>query len=121
MECSRLASTKYPVSTLSPVLLQWVYLWVFTPLWVESMRLSSVPDASNVIVSQDGQPFPERLLLELKHMIISHHGQYDYGSPKVPMTLEALALHYLDSLDSKIHTFSQLIAEDAAEGIGLKI
>ena len=63
------------------------------------------------IVSQDGQPFPERLLLELKHLIISHHGQYDYGSSKLPMTLEAITLHLLDNVDAKLASFTQLMTD----------
>ncbi len=63
------------------------------------------------IVQQDGQPFPARLLLELKHLIISHHGQYEYGSSKLPMTLEAVALHHLDNLDAKLANFTQLITD----------
>jgi len=59
-----------------------------------------------------GEPFPEELLLRLKHMIVSHHGTHEFGSPKVPMTLEAIALHYLDNLDAKIHTFSREIRDD---------
>src|ERR1700704_4950519 len=46
--------------------------------------------------------FPEALKILLEHMIISHHGQYDFGSPKLPMFPEALMLHYLDDLDSKM-------------------
>ncbi len=45
-------------------------------------------------------------------MIVSHHGSYEFGSPKLPMTLEAVALHYLDNLDAKIHTFSREIRDD---------
>ncbi|MCH2113723.1 MAG: OB-fold nucleic acid binding domain-containing protein [Pirellulales bacterium] len=63
------------------------------------------------IVAQDGQPFPDRLLLELKHMIISHHGQYEYGSSKLPMTLEAITLHLLDNLDAKLANFTQLMTD----------
>jgi 3'-5' exoribonuclease len=59
-----------------------------------------------------GEPFPAHLLLRLKHMIVSHHGSYEFGSPKLPMTLEAVALHYLDNLDAKIHTFSREIRDD---------
>jgi len=59
-----------------------------------------------------GEPFPSELLLRLKHMIVSHHGPPDYGSPKLPMTLEAIALHYLDNLDAKLHTFSREIRDD---------
>jgi 3'-5' exoribonuclease len=46
--------------------------------------------------------FPAELKSLLEHMIISHHGQYDFGSPKLPMFPEALMLHYLDDLDSKM-------------------
>jgi len=59
-----------------------------------------------------GEPMPDELVLRLKHMIVSHHGQYEYGSPKLPMTLEAVALHHLDNLDAKIHAFEQLIRAD---------
>jgi 3'-5' exoribonuclease len=46
--------------------------------------------------------FPPELKTLLEHLIISHHGQYDFGSPKLPMFPEALMLHYLDDLDSKM-------------------
>jgi 3'-5' exoribonuclease len=59
-----------------------------------------------------GESVPEELVLRIKHMIVSHHGQYEYGSPKLPMTLEAVALHQLDNLDAKMHSFEQLIRDD---------
>jgi len=59
-----------------------------------------------------GEPFPAELLLRLKHMIASHHGTYEFGSPKLPMTIEAIALHLLDNLDAKIHAFSREIRDD---------
>ena len=46
--------------------------------------------------------FPEDLSLVLKHMIVSHHGTRDFGSPEPPKTLEAVVLYYLDELDAKI-------------------
>jgi len=46
--------------------------------------------------------FPDELKTLVEHMVISHHGQYEFGSPKLPMFPEALMLHYLDDLDSKI-------------------
>jgi 3'-5' exoribonuclease len=59
-----------------------------------------------------GEALPDELVLRLKHMIVSHHGQYEFGSPKLPMTLEAVALHHLDNLDAKIHSFDQLMRDD---------
>jgi 3'-5' exoribonuclease len=47
--------------------------------------------------------FPRELAMLLQHMLLSHHGQYEFGSPKLPMTVEATILNYLDDLDSKIN------------------
>jgi 3'-5' exoribonuclease len=46
--------------------------------------------------------FPPALLLHLEHLLLSHHGEYEWGSPKRPKTLEALVLHALDDLDAKL-------------------
>jgi 3'-5' exoribonuclease len=59
-----------------------------------------------------GEPFPRELLLRLKHMIVSHHGTHEFGSPKLPMTPEAIALHHLDNLDAKTHSFTRDIKDD---------
>lgn len=58
------------------------------------------------------EPFPPELLLRLKHLIVSHHGTLEFGSPRLPMTPEAIFLHYLDNLDAKVHTFVRDIEED---------
>jgi 3'-5' exoribonuclease len=59
-----------------------------------------------------GATFPHETLLRLKHLIVSHHGSYEFGSPKLPMTPEAIALHHLDNLDAKVNEFASLIAGD---------
>ena len=64
----------------------------------------------------DNYVFPYELALRLKHMIVSHHGRLEFGSPKVPMTLEAVALSYIDDLDAKIRNFKQLMDDDANDG-----
>jgi 3'-5' exoribonuclease len=56
--------------------------------------------------------FPVDLNLQVKHMILAHHGRYEYGSPRRPKTLEAIALHHLENLDAQVNRFEQLI-EDA--------
>jgi 3'-5' exoribonuclease len=68
-------------------------------------KVAKVPDLT-------GEPFPAEQLLRLKHMILSHHGTYEFGSPKLPMTPEAIALHYLDNLDAKVHSFTRDIRDD---------
>ena len=55
-------------------------------------RLAAIPD------------FPVELKTLLEHLIISHHGEYEFGSPKLPMFPEALLLHYMDDLDSKMES-----------------
>jgi 3'-5' exoribonuclease len=62
------------------------------------------------------EPFPRELLLRLKHMILSHHGTLEFGSPKVPMTPEAVALHEIDSLDTRIHITVREIKDDRSQG-----
>lgn len=49
--------------------------------------------------------YPEDLALFLKHLLLSHHGDFAFGSPKLPMSLEALILHHLDDLDAKVNGF----------------
>jgi len=56
--------------------------------------------------------FPSDLRMILKHMILSHHGVYEYGSPKRPKTIEALVLYYLDDLDAKINGFQQVLSQE---------
>jgi len=52
--------------------------------------------------------FPPELAMLVKHMLVSHHGAYEFGSPKLPQTLEAVMLHSLDDLDGKIQAIQSL-------------
>lgn len=61
--------------------------------------------------------FPERLASELKHCILSHHGELEYGSPKKPAILEALALNFADNTDAKMETMLEVI-QGAGENNG---
>jgi 3'-5' exoribonuclease len=56
--------------------------------------------------------FPPLLRTLVEHMILSHHGQLEYGSPKLPQFPEALLLHFLDDMDSKMECMRALIAND---------
>jgi 3'-5' exoribonuclease len=60
--------------------------------------------------------FPKDLSTLLKHLLLSHHGQYIWGSPKRPMTLEAVMLHYLDDLDAKMNGIQQFIKQQTPDG-----
>ncbi len=52
--------------------------------------------------------FPEDLLIRLQHLILSHHGRQEFGSPIVPMTVEAFLLNHIDEMDSKMNLMEQL-------------
>jgi 3'-5' exoribonuclease len=56
--------------------------------------------------------FPADLALRLKHMILSHHGALEHGSPVVPMTIEAILLHYIDNLDAQTRGALQVLGKE---------
>jgi 3'-5' exoribonuclease len=59
--------------------------------------------------------FPANLKTVVQHILISHHGQYEFGSPKLPMIREALVFHYLDDMDSKLAAVRAELASDSGE------
>lgn len=69
--------------------------------------------------SQEGRmpsPFPEEKKLLVKHIILAHHGKLEYGSPKEPHILEALVVHMIDDLDSKVNAISRFVEQDQTPG-----
>ncbi len=59
--------------------------------------------------AQTIEGFPEKLLFYIKHCILAHHGEYEYGSPKKPAIMEAVALNFADNTDAKMQTFTEII------------
>jgi len=74
------------------------------------MEFETVSKAMDAI-----EGFPANLKTVVQHMLISHHGQYEFGSPKLPMIREALVFHYLDDLDSKLAAARAALAVDTGE------
>ena len=64
------------------------------------------------VAAETGEDFPQRTVDLLQHIILSHHGEYEYGSPKLPMIPEAFVVHYLDNLDAKIFMTTSAIDKD---------
>lgn len=60
--------------------------------------------------------FPHYLKLHLKHILLAHHGEYEYGSPKIPQTSEAYLVHLIDLMDSKMGTMEQIKKTDSSTG-----
>jgi 3'-5' exoribonuclease len=56
--------------------------------------------------------FPPRLLIELEHILLSHHGEREWGAPVVPMTPEAMIIHYADNMDAKTQIALAAVADD---------
>lgn len=73
-------------------------------LWIEKK--------ADAAAKRTGRPFPEQLRWVLEHIILSHHGKYEFGSPKLPAIPEAVAIHHLDNLDAKVHMFLAEIEND---------
>jgi 3'-5' exoribonuclease len=65
--------------------------------------------------------FPQNRLVELQHLIASHHGEPEFGAVKAPMTQEAIALHYLDNLDAKLAIFAVVQKEQKLGSNGAAI
>ena len=63
--------------------------------------------------------FPATIASELKHCILAHHGELEYGSPKKPALAEAVALHYADATDAKLETLTELMKDkEGTEWLG---
>jgi 3'-5' exoribonuclease len=75
------------------------------------LAITMIDDKVREAERLSGESIPAWLVTEIKHMVISHHGEYEFGSAKLPMTLEAVALHHLDNLDAKLASFTQLIKD----------
>lgn len=69
---------------------------------------------SEAVKKVDG--FPKKLESLLKHCLISHHGELEYGSPQLPKTIEAFILHCADNMDAKVKVIEELIDSDSTSG-----
>jgi 3'-5' exoribonuclease len=63
-----------------------------------------------------GKPLDGETLLRLEHLILSHQRLPEWGSPKPPMTPEALLVHYADDIDAKYHMMAAILRDDATPG-----
>lgn len=74
-------------------------------IWIE--------EKAKAVEAETGQPFPQDIKDVLQHLVLSHHGSYDFGSPKLPAMPEAVAIHHLDNLDAKLQMYLSRIKADA--------
>jgi 3'-5' exoribonuclease len=78
------------------------------------LGLELVEEKIREVEERTGEAFDAETAVRVKHMIASHHGEYAFGAPKLPMTLEAIALHHLDQLDARMAGTLQLMQNEAA-------
>lgn len=83
----------------------------------EGQLLGHILIGSDMIAERARQipGFPPKILSELRHCILAHHGEYEYGSPKKPAIIEAAALYFADNTDAKLQIMKELL-EDATPG-----
>jgi 3'-5' exoribonuclease len=75
-----------------------------------------VMELETVVHAIDKIPgFPNELKTVVQHLLISHHGQYEFGSPKLPMIREAMVFHYLDDMDSKMAAVRAALATESGD------
>ena len=60
--------------------------------------------------------FPQKLYSEVTHCILAHHGEYEFGSPKKPAIMEAVALHFADNTDAKMETMKEIFKSTTDDG-----
>jgi 3'-5' exoribonuclease len=87
---------------------------------LEGQMIGHISIAQGMLVEKihELEPFPAKLRILVEHMILSHHGKYEFGSPKLPMTPEAVLLNVLDDLEAKMQAMRNEFAKAAANGKG---
>ena len=85
---------------------------------LEGQMIGHISIAQGMLVEKvrELQPFPDKLRVLVEHMILSHHGKYEFGSPKLPMTPEAILLNVLDDLEAKMQAMRNEFAKAEANG-----
>ena len=71
-----------------------------------------VAEKASAIAADTGEPFPQKTIDLLQHIILSHHGEHSFGSPKLPAIPESFFIHYLDNLDAKMWMTIHAIEND---------
>jgi 3'-5' exoribonuclease len=67
------------------------------------------------VLRQNGNEIDHKIIEALEHIILSHHGQYEFGSPKLPATAEAFMVSYIDDLDAKLYQVDHAIEDEASD------
>ncbi len=94
------------------------YSWEFDINYTDEGRLLGHIVMTDEMISKaldTIEDFPEELALTLRHMLLSHHGRYEWGSPRRPKTIEAIALHHLENLSAQVNRFQLVLEKRSTE------
>jgi 3'-5' exoribonuclease len=120
-DCGKLWENAYPEHGFTQILSRQGELLGHIPLGIElaNKLWRDLLDAPDAAAWADLKPSAEDTKLHLLHLIGSHHGEYEFGSPVLPRTPEAFALHYIDNLDAKLEMIRDAYAQaqELAPGI----
>jgi 3'-5' exoribonuclease len=120
-DCGKLWENQYPEKGFSQGYTLYGEMLGHIPLGIELVNklwhdVEALPAASGWLTEE---PASDHVRLHLLHLIAAHHGQYEFGSPTLPRTPEAIALHHIDNLDAKLEMMKDSYAESnqLADGI----
>ena len=104
--------TSEEAATIMPVHIAELWLGYGGGLTMLDLLTYGFDNRSELVAAEASaiRDFPPEVLIQLQHLILSHHGRQEYGSPTVPMTVEAFLLSQIDEMDAKMYLMEQLLS-----------
>ena len=120
-DCGKLWENSYPEDGFGQIHSRYGEMLGHIPLGIELVNKlwGDLLDSSEFEQFSEAKPSTEDVRLHLLHLIGSHHGQLEFGSPVLPKTPEAYALHYIDNLDAKMEMLRDAYSQAAEVAPGI--
>jgi 3'-5' exoribonuclease len=120
-DCGKLWENSYPEEGFAQIHSKYGEMLGHIPMGIELVNKlwNDLSDASEFDAYAEAKPATEEVRIHLLHLIGSHHGQLEFGSPVLPKTPEAHALHYIDNLDAKMEMLRDAYAQSAEIAPGI--
>ncbi|MFN9026388.1 MAG: 3'-5' exoribonuclease YhaM family protein, partial [Akkermansiaceae bacterium] len=120
-DCGKLWENSYPEEGFAQIHSKYGEMLGHIPMGIELVNKlwNDLSDTSEFDAYTEAKPATEEVRIHLLHLIGSHHGQLEFGSPVLPKTPEAHALHYIDNLDAKMEMLRDAYAQSAEIAPGI--
>jgi len=120
-DCGKLWENSYPEEGFAQIHSKYGEMLGHIPMGIELVNKlwNDLSDVSEFDAYAEAKPATEEVRIHLLHLIGSHHGQLEFGSPVLPKTPEAHALHYIDNLDAKMEMLRVAYAQSAEIAPGI--